>query len=171
VRYTGSQLAFAVSFLRANRGVRLVSLMIGANDVFLCERNAPHHCTTSDEQRAVFKQVAANVRTILSAVRNRARYRGQLAILNYYSTDFNSTLLTNGVIGLNRALDAAAKPFTVVIADGFAQFKTASFRFGNNPCNAGLITQLGAPGNCGVHPTYAGQALLAQALTRAIRLN
>ena len=58
-----------------------------------------------------------------------------------------------------------------MIADGFAQFKAASFRFGNSPCAAGLLTQLGSPGKCGVHPTYAGQALLAQALTKAIRLN
>jgi hypothetical protein len=29
---------------------------------------------------------------------------------------------------------------------------------------------LGKPGDCGVHPSYAGQALLAQAVEKAIRL-
>jgi hypothetical protein len=43
-------------------------------------------------------------------------------------------------------------------------------RFGGNTCGAGLLTQLGKPGDCGIHPSYAGQALLAQALEKAIRL-
>ena len=38
VKYSGSQLAYAVSYLRTHPGVRLVSLMIGANDLFLCQK-------------------------------------------------------------------------------------------------------------------------------------
>src|SRR5947209_8059795 len=41
VRYRGSQLAFAVSYLRSHRRVRLVSLMLGANDLFLCQHTTP----------------------------------------------------------------------------------------------------------------------------------
>jgi hypothetical protein len=63
-----------------------------------------------------------------------------------------------------------AKPFRVVIADGYGELKAAAFRFGGSTCGAGLLTQLGKPGDCGVHPSYAGQALLAQALEKAIRL-
>jgi lysophospholipase L1-like esterase len=167
VRYAKSQLAFGVAFLRSHPQVKLVSLMIGANDLFICEKKTG--CTTSAEQHSVFTQVAGNVRRILSAVRGQAHYRGQLAILNYYSLDFTSALITNAVEGLNRAVDAAAKPFHVEIADGFAEFQTASKRAANQPCLAGLLTQLSA-GGCGVHPTYAGQALLAQAVLKAIRL-
>ena len=36
-------------------------------------------------------------------------------------------------------------------------------------CKAGLLTQL-STGSCGVHPSYAGQAVLAQALIRGVRL-
>jgi lysophospholipase L1-like esterase len=32
------------------------------------------------------------------------------------------------------------------------------------------VTQLGMPGKCGIHPSYAGQALLAQAVEDVIRL-
>src|SRR5664279_4195930 len=36
VAYTGTQLDFAVSFLRSNPHTRLVTLSLGANDLFLC---------------------------------------------------------------------------------------------------------------------------------------
>ncbi len=38
VNYKGSQLAYALSYLRSHRNVRLLSLMIGANDPFVCQR-------------------------------------------------------------------------------------------------------------------------------------
>ena len=170
VRYKGAQLAYGVAFLRAHRDVKLVSLMIGANDLFLCQSSTADGCAARAEQNAVFTKVAANVRRILSAVRSQAGYRGQLAIVNYYSLNYTSAFITAASLGLNRAMDGAAKPFHVEIADGFGEFKTAAFRSGSNPCTAGLLTQLGKPGTCGVHPSYAGQALLAQALHKAIRL-
>jgi lysophospholipase L1-like esterase len=169
VRYKGSQLAFALSFLRSHRQVKLVSLMIGANDLFLCENGTPDHCASSAEQHAVFVQAAANVRRILSALRNQAHYHGQLAIVNYYSLDYSVALLSHASLGLNQAVDAVAKPFDVEIADGYGEFENASRRSGDKPCTAGLLTQLSTSG-CGVHPTYAGQALLAEALLKAIRL-
>lgn len=36
VHYKGSQLAYALGYLHAHKNVRLVSLMIGANDYFVC---------------------------------------------------------------------------------------------------------------------------------------
>jgi hypothetical protein len=67
-------------------------------------------------------------------------------------------------------MDAAAKPFHVVYANGYAEFQTASVKYGNQPCLAGLITQLDSTvGDCGIHPTYSGQALLGAALLQAIR--
>jgi hypothetical protein len=109
---------------------------------------------------------------ILSAIRNQAHYAGQLAIVNYYSLDYTNVLDTAVSMALNRTVNAAAKPFDVVIANGFATFRAASLHFANKPCLAGLITQLdGQVGNCGIHPTYAGQALLAQSLLKAIRVS
>ena len=60
--------------------------------------------------------------------------------------------------------------FHAVIANGFREFQAAALRSGSNTCTAGLLTMLGKPGDCGVHPSYAGQALLAQAVEEAIRL-
>ena len=81
----------------------------------------------------------------------------------------NPNYLRDATLGVNRAVDVAAKPFSAEIADSFGEFQTASRHSGQNPCTAGLLTQLSG-GGCGVHPSYAGQALLAQALLKAIRL-
>src|SRR5690242_20471489 len=37
-QYKGAQLAFGVAYLKAHQDTRLVSLMIGANDLFLCQQ-------------------------------------------------------------------------------------------------------------------------------------
>ena len=172
VSYKGAQLAFAVSFLRQHRDVRLVSLMIGANDLFLCQNTTSDGCVK--ELNGALASIARNVRTILSAVRNKADYAGQLAIVNYYSLDYSPAAAgaTAVVRVLNKTVDVAAKPFHAVVADGLRKFKQAAIRFASDPCQAGLLTltQPGPPRRCGIHPSYAGQALLAAALGRVIRL-
>ncbi len=168
VHYGGSQLAFAVSYLKRNRKVRLVSLMIGANDVFLCQKATSDGCLSASEQQAVFNRVSGNVKTILSAIRNKARYRGQIEIVNYYSLDYSSQFISTTVQRLNAAQDSAARPYHVRIANGYGQFRAATSIFGGSTCSAGLVTKL-STGSCGVHPTRAGQALLAQAVVYALR--
>jgi lysophospholipase L1-like esterase len=170
VRYRGAQLAYGLSFLRGHRDVKLVSLMIGANDLFLCQSETTDGCASPAEQRATLAKISHNVRVILSAVRKRAHYGGQIAIVNYYSLDYASALSNAESTELNTALDNAAKPFHVEIANGYGELKAASFRFGESPCLAGLLTQVGSYGKCGIHPSYAGQTLLAKALATAIRL-
>lgn len=167
VNYTGPQLSFAVKFLRHNRNVRLVSLMIGANDLFLCQRTQ-NGCTSAAALQGTLKTVQTNVGRILSTIRQKARYQGQIVIVNYYSLDYNSAFITNTVNALNSAVDGAAKPFRVLIANGFGQFYQGSLYSGANPCTAGLLTQLGRPGSCGVHPSYAGASLLALAVEMAV---
>jgi lysophospholipase L1-like esterase len=169
VRYQGSQLAFAVKYLRRHRNVRLVSLMIGANDELRCVATTPDGCASPAEEQALLSVLRRNVGVILSAIRRKAGYRGQLVIVNYYSPDYTSAFFTTGVRGLNSTMDAAAKPFRVRVANGFGQFYLGALGSGTKPCTAGLLTQLGAPGRCGVHPTYGGQSLLALAVERAIR--
>jgi lysophospholipase L1-like esterase len=170
VRYQGSQLSAAVKYLRSHPGVRLVSLMIGANDGFRCETVTADHCTSPAERKATLTEITRSVHRILSEVRNRARYRGQIVVVNYFSLDYGSPGVNAQSHALNNAQDAGAKPFHVRFADGYGEFRTATQRFGQKPCLAGLLTQLGSFGNCGVHPSYAGQALLAKAVLTATRL-
>jgi len=168
VRYTGSQLAFAVKYLRGHRNVRLVSLLIGANDLLRCVSTTSDVCASAVEEQAVLSVVRSDIRAILSTIRRKAGYRGQLVILTQYSPDYTSAFLTNEVSALNSTVETAARPFRVLIANGYGQFYQGSLHSGANPCTAGLLTQLGKPGSCGVHPSYAGQSLLALSVERAI---
>lgn len=167
VKYTGSQLSFALSYLHSHHNVRLITLMIGANDFFLCQETTSDGCAS--EQTATAVKVTRNIRTILSAIRNKAHYNGQLVIVNYYSLNYSVPAINAQSQLLNKVQDAAAKPFGVKIADGYGEFGAASAHSGNNTCTAGLLTQLSA-GGCGIHPSYAGQALLSTALEKAIRI-
>jgi lysophospholipase L1-like esterase len=168
VKYDGSQLAYAVSYLKKNPNVRLVSLMIGANDIFLCQETTPDACTSPSEQQATFSTISKNVTKILSAIRNKAGYEGQIALGGYYSLNYTSTLINSVAQGLNTAMANPGKKFGAFLTDGYGEFQRGSRIFGGDPCKAGLITLLSS-GSCGVHPTYSGQALLAQAMLSAAR--
>jgi lysophospholipase L1-like esterase len=169
VRYKGSQLAFTIRYLKRHRRVRLVSLMIGANDVFLCQKTTKDGCLNPSEQKAVFSNLSKNVRRILSAIRNKARYRGQIVLVNYYSLNYASSLFNGVSQGLNAAMNGPGRVFRAKVANGYGEFQRATRLFGGNTCRAGLITLLSTR-SCGVHPTYAGHGLLAQAVIKTIRI-
>jgi lysophospholipase L1-like esterase len=172
VSYSGSQLDFAVGYLRTHHDVRLVSLMIGANDFFVCQETTADHCTSATELAATVASVSKNVAMILSAIRYRAHYGGQIAIVNYYSLDYSSAADNASSALLNQTQDNAAAPFHVEIADGFGELQAAALHSGGSTCNAGLLTQLvGASTPCGIHPSYAGQTLLAASLAKVVRVS
>jgi lysophospholipase L1-like esterase len=171
VKYKGSQLAFALSYLKAHRNVSLVSLMIGANDFFVCQETTADGCATPAEQNAVAAKVTSNIHTILGSIRKKAHYKGQIAIVNYYSLNYAVPAVNAQSQLLNKTQDAAAKPYHVIIADGYGELQKAAAHFGGSTCQAGLITELNnTPGMCGIHPSYAGQSLLALSLEKAITL-
>ena len=167
VSYSGSQLNYAVSYLKKHKKVRLVSLMIGANDLLVCQETTADHCASLIEQAGVIGTLSQNDKTILSAIRNKAHYSGQIALVNYYSPSPALDSIT--ALG-NSTIATTVKPFHVEIADAFDEFAAAEAHSGGDPCKAGLLTQLSTGGPCGIHPSYAGQALLAQALQKAIRI-
>jgi lysophospholipase L1-like esterase len=172
--YSGSQLAFAVSYLKKHQNVRLVSLMIGANDGLLCEETTADHCASLSEEAALIETIAKNVHTIVATIRNKAHYNGQLAIVNYYSINSASATDNQQATLLNEGIDGAARPFHVEVADGYGLFAAAAAHSanassGDSTCAAGLLTQL-STGGCGIHPSYAGASLLAQSLEQVIHL-
>ena len=169
VKYRGSQLSFAVSFLRNHPRTRLVSLMVGANDLFLCQTTTSDACLSQSEQDATFARIRRNVRTIVSTIRRKAHYRGQLVLVRYYSLDYTSAFINGISRKLNSAVAAGGKGFHVTIADGYGQFKAGAAQSGGKSCEAGLLDQLGHPGSCGVHPSYSGHSLLALAVERVVR--
>jgi lysophospholipase L1-like esterase len=165
VKYAGSQLSYAVSYLKAHSSVRLVSLMIGANDAFLCEETTKDKC--ANQLPGVLAKIGRHVATILKTIRTEAGYTGQLVIVNYYSLDYASALDNAQSKALNGEVDASAAPFKVRIANGYQAFRVASVHSKNNPCTAGLLTQL-STGGCGIHPSVAGQSVLAESVARVV---
>lgn len=168
VSYQHSQMTYANQFLKANPDTRVVSLMIGANDGFLCEARTKDHCLK--QFASVAKRIGTNVAKILYQIRETDGYTGLIVIVNYYSMNYRNTLDNLESQVLNEAMDKAGSNFGVTIADGYGAFKTASAHSGGNPCKAGLLTQL-TTGTCGVHPSFAGQQVLAQTVETAITQN
>jgi lysophospholipase L1-like esterase len=170
VNYSGSQMAYANTYLKSHPGTRLVSLMIGANDGFACQETTSDGCTS--ELPSVLSTITKNVHTILNNVRNKDGYNGQLVILDYYSLNYTSALDNGESQALNSAMAAGAKGFHVRFANAYNTFATASVHSGNDTCAAGLLTQLvKASTPCGVHPSVAGQALLASTVANAIKIS
>jgi lysophospholipase L1-like esterase len=168
VSYQGSQMAYATKYLKSHPDTRLVSLMIGANDGFLCQETTSDGCAS--ELSTVLSTLTKNVHTILSTVRTKDHYNGQLVIVDYYSLNYTSALLNGESQALNSAMAAGAKGFHVRFANAYNSFAAASVHSGNDTCTAGLLTQLGNPMTCGVHPSVAGQTLLASTVANAIKI-
>lgn len=172
VSYTGSQLVAGVVYLRRHPDTRLVTLMIGANDGFLCQEETADHCTSAAELGAVSSRITANVAKILYAVRDNAHYRGQIVLVPYYSVDYATPADNESSRLINAAMKAGAKGYGVEVAPSYTAFMDASRYSGDDPCTAGLLTQLatsGKPtGSCGVHPSPAGQDVLAQAVEETV---
>ena len=175
--YTGSQLAFAESFLKSHKNTKLVTLMIGANDGFICQKSTVDQCTSPSEIGAVVTKVEKHVTTIVKGLRATG-YTGQLLVVNYYSIDYTATqagaVTTLGVKAINNALDTGATTNNNVyharVASPFYAFRRAARQTSGDVCAAGLLTILVADTTpCGVHPSVAGQYIIATKLVEKVR--
>lgn len=167
VSYSGSQLAFAEKFLKSHPNTRLVTLTIGANDGFLCQKQTSDGCI--GEFGTLQAQLKKNLGKIFKGIRGTG-YAGQIVMLNYFSTDYTNSTLTAEIQLLNNALADGAKPYNVRIASGFDAFKAATDQNGGDTCAAELITVLtNGSSPCGVHPSIQGQALLAQTVMAKVK--
>jgi lysophospholipase L1-like esterase len=168
VSYTGTQLDFATGFLNAHPNTRLVTIGLGANDLFILQRacNGDPTCIGNGLPSAL-ATISANMSTILGALR-AANFHGVLMIVNYYSLDYSDAAGTGLTKALNQAITSSAQADHAVVADVFDAFKSAASIAGGKTCNAGLLNA--APQNqfvCDVHPSQSGQQLLAQTVENA----
>jgi lysophospholipase L1-like esterase len=175
VAYNSTQLAFATSFLMRHRHVRLVTIGLGANDLFIlqnaCATNPNPQLCIEAGLPTVLATVAANMATILAELRATG-FGGVIVIVNYYSLDYSDSAGTGITELLNQAVTAPAKAYGAVVADVFNAFQqaVASPAVGGKTCNAGLLNV--DPQNqalCDVHPTQSGQRLIAKTISRAYR--
>lgn len=169
----GSQLDFATQFLLDNPDTGLVTLQLGANDLFLCEAGATGDgepgCTEA-EFFEVLTTTATNIALSLGALRTTG-YAGPIVLVAYYALDYNdpaSVAISQASRSALQGIAASGLFGDVAVADGFAAFEQASRRTGGDPCTAELL--LPGPVVCDVHTTPSGDRVMAQAVRRAIDL-
>ncbi len=160
--YDGSQLQFAVSFLRSHRHTKLVTLTLGANDLILC----PNACAAQEDFDRVLTTYERNLRSILTAIRKV--YHHQLVAVTYYSTDYRNQDVTGALKALNRVTTRVIREFHGTTADGFTAFAAVAARSGGDTCAAGLLIRL-PDRTCDVHPSEFGARVLARTLVAVIR--
>jgi lysophospholipase L1-like esterase len=170
VPYAGTQSSFALTFLATHRQTRLVTVMLGANDVFLLDMACAGDSTCiAQGLPQVLATISANMATILGQIRGTG-YKGVIIVENYYSLDYSDATGTEGTVLLNQAVTAPAAAFGAVVADVFTAFQSAAsnpFAAGNT-CKAGLLNASTTNQfTCDVHPSQSGQQLIAQAVESA----
>jgi len=164
--YSVSQMDFAMAKLAAVRGIDLVTLTIGANDVLMAlpkiqECGTDSVCAAA-RLGAVLDAYAGNLVTILTGI--RSRYQGTLILTKYYSP---VPALDAATVALNTTMTTVAQRLAaqpgfapVQFADGFTAFKIASLPKGGDACAAGLLIRF-TPTVCDVHPSEKGREILA----------
>lgn len=172
----GAQLDFAEDFLAAHPDTGLVSLQMGANDVFICQAGDDDDgdglpdCTP-EEFGQVLTGIAGNVVVTLARLR-AAGYDGPVVLVAYYVFDYTDPAqVASGTAwrGVLQAIADSPAFGDVVVADGYAAFEQASRDFGGDPCAAGLLLPEG-DGVCNVHTTPRGDQVLTQAVRRVVDL-
>ena len=167
VQYRGTQMQYALKYLAVYRHTRLVTIDIGANDVFLCQETTADACASTAELQAVLQEIQANLTTIYTLIRDVAHYHGLLVALTYYSISYSDPTEVAGTEALNSVIASVTEKFGGKVANGFAAFEGPSAAFGGSPCAAGLLIKL-PDGTCNIHPSPAGHLLLAQAIEDVI---
>lgn len=163
VGYTGTQLAFAVAYIRAHPGTQLVTIDIGANDLFILLRtcNGSSSCFAAGFP-VLLSTLASNLTTIYGSL-HAAGFRGHLVALTYYLTDYNDQNAKVAIGAINQVVTAVTTAFGGRAADGFAAFKREAMEAGGDSCKAGLLIRL-PTGGCDIHPSRLGRMLLARAV-------
>lgn len=168
VTYTGTQIQYAVSYLKTHRQTNLVTIDIGANDAFLCQETTADKCASQSELGAVATTLTTNLATIFNDLRKEGNYHGKIVVLTYYSLSYSDQTQVAATQFLDSTISNAATADGGIVADGFGAFQTASASSGGDPCAAGLLIKL-PDGTCNIHPSPAGAQALAQAIDAVVK--
>jgi lysophospholipase L1-like esterase len=168
-----TQLAFALDFLKQHPRTQLITITIGANDLFVLQRTCRGdpgcilQAIGAPGQPGPFSlTLAANLSTIYGAIRGMG-YRGQIVALTYYSLNYSDQLGTAAIGAVDQVVAGVTQAYGGKVADGFDAFQGASTAFNGDTCAAGLRIALPS-GGCDIHPSEAGRNLLAQAVLGAL---
>lgn len=170
--YSSTQSKFARSFLANHPNTRLVTIMLGANDIFLLQKACGGDpVCIANGLPAVLATVSANLAEILKQIRSTG-YKGIIVVANYYSVDYSDIVGTQVTQELNQALTATAQTAGAAVADVFTAFQIVA----SNPlaagstCKAGLLNaSVQDQFSCDVHPSQSGHKLIARTIVTAFR--
>jgi lysophospholipase L1-like esterase len=168
--YSGTQLDFAKAFLDSHPNTKLVTVQLGANDLFLLQS----HCAGDPTCIAaglpgVLATIGSNMDEIFKAIEG-THFHGKLVVVNYYSLDYSDAAGTGVTRLLNEAITSHAAADGAIVADAFGAFGQVAAAAGGKTCVAGLLNT--TPGNqatCDVHPSQSGAELLAQSVVTAVQ--
>jgi len=161
--YTGTQLGFAVGYIRAHPDTQLVTIDIGGNDLFvlLATCGTSSSCFSAGFP-ALLSALANNLAIIYGSLR-AAGFRGHLVALTYYLTNYNDANQLGALGAINQVVATVTTAFRGQVADGFGAFQAAAAEAGGDSCVAGLLIRL-PTGRCDIHPSKTGQKILAEAI-------
>jgi len=166
VAYSGSQLQYAQGYVAANPRTGLITMMIGANDLFLLLDSCGGviGCVEAGFH-GLLVTLQTNLITIYSGLR-QSGFHGEFVVVTYYSLNYADPVGTGLIGAIDGVLGDVTLAFGGKVADGFGAFQAAAAASGGDSCAAGLLIHLTAA-TCDVHPSPAGAALLAQAVRAA----
>ena len=162
VQYTGTQLAYAIDFLKEHPTTELVTIDLGGNDVG--KLNDTCMGATGCILSGVVGTLTAydkNMHYILGELRKV--YDGPLVTLGIYNPYPGDSTAEWGIGKLNSVLAAQAQAHGALFVDGAAAFTAVS----KDPCADGLLINMG-DGHCDIHPTPKGHEILAGAVEAAM---
>ena len=160
--YSGTQMQYALDYLQANlKKTDLITIDIGVNDlgVLLASCNFDLTCAHAGLP-GTLATYAQNLAIIFGGIRS-AGYTGPIVAVTPYAVNYNDPVQVPGLIALDGALAQVASGYDVQVADAFTAFLVADVPFGGDSCAAGLLIKL-PNGTCDIHPSLAGQTLIAQ---------
>jgi lysophospholipase L1-like esterase len=173
VNYKGSQLSYALAFLRAHQHTSLITMTIGANDFFLLQKacslqtTVPVAACILGGLNGVLTSIQANLTNIYTAIRGTG-YQGTIVALTYYTTNYADPVGVFVIGSIDAAMAGVTRAFGGRVADGFGAFGAIAASKGGDSCAAGLLIVISA-GVCDIHPSTFGARVLAQTVQAALR--
>jgi len=162
VKYSGTQLAFAIDFLKKHPSTELVTIDLGGNDVGkLNDMCAGSFQCVLGGLVSTLESYDKNMEYIFSELRKV--YDGPLLGVGIYNPYPGDSTAEWGLGKLNALLAAQLTAHGGTFVDGLAAFKAVSA----DPCKDGLLIMM-PDGQCDIHPSPKGHEVLAAAVENAL---
>lgn len=157
--YKGTQLAFAVDFLKKHPGTTLVTIDLGGNDVGKLNAECAGALTCIlGGMVGTLEAYDDNMHYILGELRKV--YDGPLVGIGIYNPyGAGDSTAEWGLAKLNGLMSAQLQQYGGLYVDGLAAFRAVSA----DPCADGLIIKM-PDGTCDIHPSPKGHEILAGAV-------